>query len=68
MTTLNMTAEEFHGAFEPTGQRAPDGTPVYRPRDVGGCGGCDNGECCGLDRDDDLAGDCCGQGEYGACS
>ena len=43
------------------------GVPVYSPVDPGGCGGCDNGECCGLDRDDDLAGTCCGQGDYGVC-
>ena len=44
----------------------PTGVPVYRPREIEGCGGCDNGECCG-DRGDDLAGDCCGQGEFGRC-
>ena len=47
--------------------RSRDGVPVYSPVDPGGCGGCDNGECCGLDRDDDLVGTCCGEGDYGVC-
>ena len=60
--TNQITSEQLLKNFEPTGRFTTDGTPIWQPKDIGGCGGCDNGECCG-----DGEFPCCGQGEYGEC-
>ena len=47
MTTLDFDPRDHPDEWERIGTDS-DGTPVYRPIDtVEGCGGCDNGECCG---------------------
>lgn len=67
MNTLNFNPADHPEEWELVG-RSRDGVPIYAPRDVEGCGDCDNGICCGDNRDDDLAGVCCGEGEAGPCS
>lgn len=65
--TVDFNPADYPGQFELVTVR-PDGTRVYRPVEIDGCGGCENGECCGAceccspegaDRpiEDDLLGD-----------
>lgn len=46
MDTLNFNPSDYPEQFEFIGYDA-DGTAVYRPIEIDGCGGCENGECCG---------------------
>lgn len=66
VNAINFNPADHPDEWELVGH-SPTGVPVYSPREIEGCGGCDNGECCGEDRDDDLSGVCCGLGEGGPC-